>query len=134
MALRLGGIYFFIKQAYKYSKMPQESRDMYSILTFLFLALSMIFLFISRLFVIISNEVDFNDGTQGSWVLEHYETLAMIQGFLRLTLSYLFQNLALFLNQQRWFTIILENETVASSMKRDRSQSLNLMLSQEMET
>lgn len=96
--------------------MSKESRDLYSVLTFLFLGLSTSFLFVFWLIFILSKEIPIHDPSYAQWFLEHKADNQLLQDLLRIVLSYLFENLGLLYNMQRWHTLLQESEIMKTSL------------------
>ena len=97
---RFVGIVIFIIQAVKYSRHQNEQKDNFTIITFLFLAISLLCLFFQRIIVLIQVEgrQALDDPDVKLWLTQNEELLYRVRAMLRPELSYLFQNLALLFN------------------------------------
>jgi hypothetical protein len=126
MLIRFVGMCYFMRQAWLFSRVPIEKRDSFSIITFLFLALSMICLFLYRFIMILSIQMT-QHSDDHEWFIDNKPVLQSIVFLLRPTLCYLFQNVALLFNIQRFLTIFFEN----NQLVKNSSQSLSIMLTEE---
>jgi len=127
MIIRFTGMCYFMRQAWLFSTVPIEKRDSFSILTFFFLALSMICLFLYRAIMILYVEM-IRHSNEGDWFLENKSILQFFVFLLRPTLCYLFQNVALLFNIQRFHTIFFENKERTAN---DLSHSVSIGLTEE---
>jgi len=62
MVARAISIVFFVTQSCRYSRLPKEQRDRYSVITFSFFALSLISLFCQRAMVMADRELSKRGG------------------------------------------------------------------------
>ena len=117
----LGRIVFlilFIRQALKHTKYQGNKSDIYTIITFMFLAISIIFFICNR---IISNievcvaiyyrDDEFNLSRAILWQKENEYWIRIIKAILRICLGYLFQSLALLVNINRWVIILMGGQS-----------------------
>jgi len=128
MGIRFIGMCYFMRQAWLYATVPKEKRDQFIVLTFFFLALSMICLFLYRSIMILYDEMIYHSD-KGDWFLAKKPIFQLFVFLLRPTLCYLFQNMALLFNIQRFHTIFFENKERAA---KDVSNSLrSIILTEE---
>ena len=102
-------IVFFITQSIRYSRLAKDQRDNFTVLTFSLLALSLLSLFITRAFTVAEQHLSGFDSVD-RWFDRNREVIRIIQGLLRPTLAYLFQNLAMLINLERWYTILRRSD------------------------
>ena len=99
---------YFCVQAYKHFRHIQN-KDMYSVATFVLLALSLIMFFFSRVSDFIEQTlkaVYYNDSMVATWFQEHAILIRVCRAISRILVGYLCQNLAFLVNTERWLVIL----------------------------
>lgn len=125
MIARFMAIVYFLKQAVlHYRRYQGEKRDNYTFCTFLFLGLSVTCLFIYKAADLIETMIVtiYRDDVESLnrieiWLVEHDAALTLFKSIVRTGFGYLFQNLALLVNIQRWKNILKDVPTQRSKKR-----------------
>jgi len=104
MAIRYTAVFFFIHQTIKHWKLQGEKKDIFTLLTFLFLSISELSLTTTRVLSLLFTHnscVDFGF----SLTTEQIDYFTILLAFLRPCFGYYFQSLSFLVNLHRWETI-----------------------------
>lgn len=110
LILRLFVMVYFCMQAYKHFRHIQN-KDMYSVATFVLLALSLIMFFFNRVSDLVEQTliaVYDHDSSVADWFQEHATLIRVFRAIFRILIGYLCQNLAFLVNIERWLVILLQ--------------------------
>ena len=115
LIMRIFVMIYFFREAYKHSRLTQN-KDMYSIATFVLLALSIIMFFLN-------SSSDFAEQTLRAlydqdtsvvkWFEYHDTLITVIHTIFRILVGYLCQNLAFLVNIERWLVILQQGNNRA---------------------
>jgi hypothetical protein len=95
-------------EAYKHSRLTQN-KDMYSIATFVLLALSIIIFFLNSFSEFTEQTLRAlyeQDTLMVNWFEDHATLIRVIRSIFRILIGYLCQNLAFLVNIERWLVIL----------------------------
>ena len=108
LILRFSVMLYFCIQAYKHFRLTQH-KDMYSVATFVFLALSLMMLLLTRVSDFIEQTLialNDHDSLVADWFKEHATLISVSRVISRFLIGYLCQNLAFIVNTERWLVIL----------------------------
>ena len=108
LLVRFFVILYFCMQAYKHFRLTQH-KDMYSVATFLFLAISLMMLLLSRISDFIEQTLIAlydHDSLVVDWFKEHATLIRVSRIITRFLIGHLCQNIALIVNTERWLVIL----------------------------
>ena len=108
LIMRIFVMIYFFREAYKHSRLTQN-KDMYSIATFVLLALSIIMFFLNSFSDFAEQALKAlyeQDSLEVSWFEDHATLIRIIRTIFRILVGYLCQNLAFLVNIERWLVIL----------------------------
>ena len=112
LILRLFVMLYFCMQAFKHYRHIQN-KDMYSVATFVLLAISLTMFFFSRISDFTEQTliaVFDHDSMVAAWFQEHDTLIRVCRAFCRILVGYLCQNLAFLVNIERWLVILQQGQ------------------------
>lgn len=129
LTVRLLAILYFLTQVVRHARYQGDKRDLYTVLTFLFLGLSLMCFFVFRVCKILESTLklfDNNDDVVRQWFLDNATFFTVLKGVLMPGLAYFLQSLAFFVNIQRWKVVLGGGQTlsfhVRSQIKKNKKQ------------